>query len=96
MVKVKTPKMVFLMETKLGKNKMESVSIKASFSNLFVVESVGKSGSLALFWDVGVGVTIQNFSQWHINVIISPKGGRLQQKFMGFYRHPDVSKRHKA
>ena len=84
------------METKLGKNKMESVPIKPGFSNLFAVESVGKSGGLALFWDDGLGVTIQNFSQQHINVVISPNGGRSQWKFTGFYGHPDASKRHEA
>lgn len=51
MVKVKKPNMIFIMETKLEKNKMETVRIKRGFSNLFVIESMGRSGGLALFWD---------------------------------------------
>jgi hypothetical protein len=53
-------------------------------------------GGLALFWDDGVEITIQNFSRWHINVVISPRGGGLQWKFTGFYGHPDASKKHEA
>lgn len=75
---------------------MESVRIKTGFSNLFVVESVGRSGGLALFWDDDAGVTIQNFRRHHINAVISPKGGEPHWKFTSFYGHPEASKRHET
>jgi hypothetical protein len=63
MVREKRPMMVFLMETKLRTQKMEIIHYKMGFSNLFVVDSVGKSGGLALFWGDDIEVEIQNFSQ---------------------------------
>jgi hypothetical protein len=63
MVREKRPMMVFLMETKLWTQKMEIIHYKMGFSNLFVVDSVGKSGGLALFWGDDIEVEIQNFSQ---------------------------------
>jgi hypothetical protein len=49
---------------------METIRIKLGYYNTFVVDSMGKSGSLALLWGVDVEAEIQNFSQRHINVII--------------------------
>jgi hypothetical protein len=40
--------MVFLMETKLRREKMEVIHHKLGFPNLFVVDCVGKSRGLAL------------------------------------------------
>jgi hypothetical protein len=60
MVQERRPNLVFLMETKLQKNKMEMVRPKISFDNLFVVECVGKSGGLALLWEDGCEVEVQN------------------------------------
>jgi hypothetical protein len=96
MMKVKKTNVVFLMETKLGKNKMELIRIKMGFSNLFVVDSVGRSGRLALLWDDATNLSIQNYSCLHINVVISPMDGATPWKFTGFYRHPNVNKRHEA
>jgi exonuclease III len=53
MVREKKPNLVFLMETKLRKNKMEVIWMKIGFKNLFVVESVEKSRGLGLFWEDG-------------------------------------------
>jgi hypothetical protein len=70
MVKEKQPNLVFLMETKLRKNKMKRIRIKLKFRNMFVIESMEKSGGLALFWEDECDAEIQNYSQRHINAII--------------------------
>jgi exonuclease III len=49
LVKDKRPAMIFLMETKLRKSRMELVRIKIGFPNMMVVDSIGRSGGLALF-----------------------------------------------
>jgi hypothetical protein len=54
--------MVFLMETKLRKTKVELVRHKLGFPNLFVVDCVGKSSGLALLCAEDAYVDIQNFS----------------------------------
>jgi hypothetical protein len=50
MVKEKRPNIIFLMETKCRKSKMEGIIVKLGFEGLFVVELVGQSGGLALLW----------------------------------------------
>ena len=69
-MKNKKPNLVFLMETKSHKNKMERLWTKLGFANMFVVDCVGKSGGLALLWEDGGEVDIQNFSRRHIQAII--------------------------
>jgi hypothetical protein len=67
LVKTKKPGMVFPMEIKSKQNKMERIQCKLGFLNMLVVNSVGKSGGLVLFWEDEVGVEIQNYSSHHIN-----------------------------
>jgi hypothetical protein len=77
MVKVKRPIVVFLMETKLRQVKMERIRYSLGFNNLFVVNSVGKSGGLALLWNEDAGLEIQNYSRRHIHATIkNPVGDR--------------------
>jgi exonuclease III len=87
---------LFLMETKCHRNKMESVRVKLGFDCLFIVDSVGRSGGLALLWNNSELVEIQNYSKRHINAIV--KDGAIAQswKFTGFYAHPDWTKRHES
>jgi exonuclease III len=96
LTKQKKPAMVFLMETKLHKTKMENVRCKVGYPNMFVVDRIGKSGGLALLWNDEISVSIQNFSRRHINGVIENLGGVENWKFTGFYGHPDAAKRHEA
>jgi phosphopantetheine adenylyltransferase len=57
-VRDKKPSLVFLMETKQLSRKVESIRIKLGFDNLFVVDCVGRSGGLALFWKSDTPVQI--------------------------------------
>jgi hypothetical protein len=84
------------METKLRSNKMERVRVQLGFEHMFVVDFVGKSGGLALFWTVDVGVEIQNYNHRHINAKVCSSPAKPQWKFTGFYGHPDPSKRMEA
>ena len=88
--------MVFLMETKSHKNKMEKLRTKLGFPNMFVVDCVRKSGGLALLWEDGGDVEIQNFSQRHIQVIIHNCLLHVEWKFTTFYGYPDATKRIEA
>jgi hypothetical protein len=47
-VKEKKPKIVFLIETKARAKRMEKVRLQLGFEHMLVVDSVGKSGGLAL------------------------------------------------
>ena len=50
MVRRWDPRIVFLLETKLRKRRMERVRDKLGFANGLVVPSRGRSGGLALLW----------------------------------------------
>jgi hypothetical protein len=50
---------------------VELIRIKLGFDNLFVVDCVGRSGGLALFWKSDTPVQIQNYRRRHINVVIN-------------------------
>jgi exonuclease III len=60
LVKDKKPDLVFLMETKLRSKKMEIVRNKMGFSNMFVVDCIGRSGGLGLLWRDEAKVEVQN------------------------------------
>jgi exonuclease III len=94
--KVKKPNLVFLMETKLRQQKMEKIRIKIGFRNMFVVDCVGRSGGLALFWKDEVGLEIQNYSRRHINAIVRSQRRSGCWKLTGFYGHPESHRRHEA
>ncbi|XP_059436514.1 uncharacterized protein LOC132169501 [Corylus avellana] len=88
--------MVFLMETKLQAKSLEFIRIKAGFNNSFGVDSVGKSGGLALLWKNDVSIEIQNYSRWHINAVFNSVSGTQAWKFTGFYGNPNASKRQES
>lgn len=49
-VKDNFPQLVFLIETKCNKHKMEYIHKSLQFDNYFTVENIGASGGLALLW----------------------------------------------
>jgi hypothetical protein len=95
-MKQKKPFLVFLIETKLQRVRMESIRRKLEFSNILTVDSVGKSGGLALLWGDAMLVEIQNYSQRYINGIVWCSKREEPWKFTGFYGQRDVTKRHEA
>jgi hypothetical protein len=72
------PMVVFLMETKLWKVKMDLIIYKLGFTNLLVVDCVEKSGGLALLWGDKITVDIQNYSHRHINGVIKTHIAEVQ------------------
>jgi exonuclease III len=88
-------RILFLMETKCSKARVEMVRIKLGFTGAFTVDPVGRSGGLTLLWKEEKEVEIQNFSRRHINAIITEEGVQ-SWKLTGFYGHPEWAKRHEA
>ncbi|KAK3221776.1 hypothetical protein Dsin_008801 [Dipteronia sinensis] len=69
------PEIVFLIETKCTSAKMERWRVKLGFCSKIVVDSIGRSGGLCLFWNDNVTVNLVTFSQGHIDVNVSVVGG---------------------
>ncbi|PPD79155.1 hypothetical protein GOBAR_DD23915 [Gossypium barbadense] len=59
------------------------------------VSSEGKSGGMALMWRDGVGVTIQNYSKYHIDSVVCMEDGE-KFRFTGFYGQTESSLRNQA
>jgi hypothetical protein len=57
-----------------------------------VVNSVGHSGGLCLFWDSSISVELLTFSQAHIDVRVRKVGDPVW-RFTGFYGHPEKAQR---
>jgi hypothetical protein len=72
-VKEKRLDLLFLIETKRSHSEMEWICIKHSFQNLFAVDSVGRGGGLALFWQDDSMLSIQNFFPSHIHAMVKTR-----------------------
>lgn len=76
------------METKLRRDRTEPIRRKLEFTNMLAVDSVGKSGGLALLWGDEASEEIQNYSQRHINGLIRCSEREEPWKFTRFYGQP--------
>nr|XP_023885100.1 uncharacterized protein LOC111997259 [Quercus suber] len=85
--------LVFLMETKINKEKVEKVRDQCNFNFNWVVPSEGKGGGLALFWKEGIEVEIIDADQSHIDALV--KGGVATDwwHLTGFYGALETSRR---
>jgi hypothetical protein len=85
-VKDKCTDLVFLMETKLRKNKMDGIRSKLNYENMLIVDCIGRSEGLAMLWREGFGIEVQNYSNRYISAKVSPSNERAWF-FTGFYGH---------
>ena len=74
---------------------MTFIKQKLGFKNMLMVDCIGRSGGLALFWKDEAGVAIQNYSLCHIHAVINLPN-MSKWTFTGFYRHPETHKRCEA
>ena len=93
MVNQEQPILVFLIETKLNKEKVEKDRDQCNFKFSWVVPSEGRSGGLALFWKDGIEVEILEADQSHIDNLV--KGGVSTDwwHLTNFYEAPETSRR---
>ena len=93
-MKSKNPTLVFLSETKAIVNWMKGFQRKLEFTQGILVPSDGRSGGLAMIWLEGVDVRFMSCSHSHIDVVVHGERGISPWRAMGFYGHPDTSKKH--
>jgi hypothetical protein len=96
LVKEKSHNMVFLMETKLPAGRLDFLKSRLGFDGLFVVDSKGRSGGLALLWQSSFQVSIQNYSRRHIAAVVHSDALDFNWRFTGFYGNLKVCKRHES
>ncbi|KAA3466257.1 reverse transcriptase [Gossypium australe] len=87
-LKLYKPQLVFFMETKINKNKMESVKRRYSFINGIKVGAEGSKGGLCLVWKDEVDIILQSFSINFIDVMVKSEELQLEWRFTRFYGSP--------
>ena len=71
------PKIVFLSETKVRKNRMEKIKDKVGFANGLSVLCHGRSGGLALLWTRDINLEIKSYSNHHIDAVITEESSNF-------------------
>ncbi|KAL8138861.1 hypothetical protein V2J09_004862 [Rumex salicifolius] len=88
LVRKEALKVLFLMETKSDRRKMEAMRLKLGFVGVFIVDYIGRSGGLSLMWDDGMKVTVKSYTDHHIDVTISLNDSDQEWRFTGVYGWP--------
>jgi exonuclease III len=87
------PDVLFLLETKMDRKRIEGLEWKLGMPNLVVEDCVGRSGGLALFWKSGIKIDLKGaLSRYHIDTEITEADGFVW-RFMGIYGEPKVEER---
>ena len=88
-----SPGLVFISETKLSGRRASLIKDRLGFEYGVHVDSVGRSGGLALVRTKDWDVVIQSFSRAYIDAFITSPDGNSRW-FTRFYGHPEKAQRH--
>jgi hypothetical protein len=62
--------LLFVMETKLSKDRLDDLRSRLGFAGCFAVGSDGLSGGVGIFWSAEVIVSVKNVSYGHIDAMV--------------------------
>ncbi|KAF4380398.1 hypothetical protein F8388_024691 [Cannabis sativa] len=68
---------------------LEVMRVRLGFVGKLVVEKIGRSGGLCLFWSSNVTVVLKGYSRNHIDVMVCSHGD-LWWLYTGFYGQPEA------
>ncbi|PPE00497.1 hypothetical protein GOBAR_DD02478 [Gossypium barbadense] len=89
------PDVIFLCKTKIHSNGFSRIHSMCGMEGCLVVRSKRKSGGLELIWREGIRVTMQNYSKYHIDSLVSMDDGETF-RFTGFYGQTDPNLRQQS
>lgn len=69
-IRTYNPHILFLSETKKNSLEMERLRVIWNFDNYLAVNSIGKSGGLALLWMNDLPLEVQSYFSNHIDAIV--------------------------
>lgn len=87
---------MFLTKMKGTYSLLELVKRKLGFTHSFVVESVGRSGGLAMLWTKDTSLCIVNYSQFHIHCRVQEADSDAGFMLISFYGRPNAYERIKS
>lgn len=68
------PSVLCLVETQLGKQRVEGLAATLGFDSAFAVASRGRSGGLCMYWKNSLDLRIKSFSKYHIDSVVTEAG----------------------
>ncbi|KAK2657969.1 hypothetical protein Ddye_011021 [Dipteronia dyeriana] len=83
---------MFLMETKCGVSQVEFLRVKLGFVGKLVVNSIGRSGGLYMFWSEAVQLDLLSFSRYHIDALVL-SSEQVSWRLTRFYGNPEIEHR---
>ncbi|MFQ6644919.1 hypothetical protein Gotur_019274, partial [Gossypium turneri] len=95
-LKLYKPQLVFLIETKLDRNRMESVQKRCGFHNGLDISANGSRGGLNLAWNGNHLIQVYSYSNNHIDVEINEEDNSTKWRFTGFYGNPRQSNKQES
>ncbi|KAL4383802.1 hypothetical protein GQ457_15G028640 [Hibiscus cannabinus] len=69
------PSIIFLMETKQKRNKLNRMRSRLNFTGSFYVDPIGRSGGLAIWWTADVNISVLNASKNFIDTSLTMEDG---------------------
>ncbi|KAF7837676.1 hypothetical protein G2W53_006158 [Senna tora] len=85
----KKPQIMFLIETKTRKRKVENLKRKLCFDDVFVVEAEGRSGGLAILWKKEIQVNVIHSSKNYIHAKVKDVQACHEWIFTRVYGNPN-------
>ncbi|CAH9062479.1 unnamed protein product [Cuscuta europaea] len=80
-VQSKRPGVLFLMETKVNRDKCEELKTQLGFCSCFAVDSFGQSGGLCLMWRDGIELQVCNYEANFIDSLVKFETDDTQWRF---------------
>lgn len=68
------PALLCILETRIGKTRVESLAASIGFDNAYAIDSVGRSGGIGLFWNNSIKINILGYSDYHVDVEVLDPG----------------------
>lgn len=95
LVRWKGPIILFLMETKLSIQEMETIKNEIGFQSMLAISSVRRGGGVALLWKDTITVDPQTFSLYHIDVHVNVSH-QEPWRLTRVYGHPEEQRKKKT
>ncbi|XP_057793280.1 uncharacterized protein LOC131009894 [Salvia miltiorrhiza] len=91
LVRAHRPDFIFLCETLAKRQRVELIRSRLNFEGCFVVDCVGRSGGLCMFWKASSSCKLLSFSSNHIDMQVTDTTG--EWRLTGFYGYPERGRR---
>ncbi|PWA52954.1 hypothetical protein CTI12_AA279160 [Artemisia annua] len=95
LVKDFSPTIIFLMETRVCDSEVRGLKLLFQQYNMLVVSSVGREGGLLLLWKKDCNLTVQSYSQNHIDFVVKESSNAIWRG-TGIYGWPKQQDKHRT